>query len=336
MVRFPVVYSEKGRRLPKPDVLAEFPAVLGYYEYDGCVEYPLRYEEEQEDEAHREVLEDLVYIAHEFPQRLFPRILEPFPINEFVLVHIHMEAGVIEPVELVGLRARETVELLVDVDSFLRESFDDADFAINDFGKRVGILRLRGEARYLIVCGERACECLVDRGALLLKHFRLAREIVYLRLNSVDIFGEVFRVEPLDDCKHVLDALALHLEGEIAAALVGIGILEDDIRTRFERLDTRARIVEVARLNVGAVLRDLELFGIVACRPLRRNRIRHGVTGRELRHHCAFTHGVSRLTSVSVVIVIGRHCHVIGNAAAVSGSDHSYRAPYLPRERTER
>ena len=99
-------------------------------------------------------MEDLVYIAHEFPQRLFPRILEPFPINEFVLVHIHIEAGVIEPVELVGLGAGETVELLVDIDALLREALDDADFSINDFGKRVGILRLCGEARYLIVCGE--------------------------------------------------------------------------------------------------------------------------------------------------------------------------------------
>src|SRR3990167_10103421 len=127
MVRFPVVYSEKGRRLPKPDVLAEFPAVLGYHQHNRCVEYPLRDKEKQEDEVNREVLQDLVYIPHEFPQRLPPRILEPFPIHEFVLVHVHIEAGVIESVELVGLGAREAVELLVDVDSFLRETLDDTD-----------------------------------------------------------------------------------------------------------------------------------------------------------------------------------------------------------------
>ena len=143
-----------SRFLTEPDVFAEFPRVFGDYEHDGCVEYPLRDKEKQEDEVNREVLQDLVYIPHEFPQRLPPRILEPFPIHEFVLVHVHIEAGVIESVELVGLGAREAVELLVDVDSFLRETLDDTDFAINDFGKRVGILRLCGEARYLIVCGE--------------------------------------------------------------------------------------------------------------------------------------------------------------------------------------
>src|SRR3989344_326783 len=141
---------------------------VSYPDMTSCVKYPLRDKEKQEDEVNREVLQDLVYIPHEFPQRLPPRILEPFPIHEFVLVHVHIEAGVIESVELVGLGAREAVELLVDVDSFLRETLDDADFAINDFGERVGILRLRGEARYLIVCGERACKRLVDRSAVLL------------------------------------------------------------------------------------------------------------------------------------------------------------------------
>jgi hypothetical protein len=99
---------------------------------------------------------------------------------------------------------------------------DDLDAALDNLSQAPGIARLCREAGDFVVGTGGARERGINLGKLLFQDVFLARKVVDLILDRVRIFIEVLRIEIFEPCEHFWDACVLHLEGETAAAIVGI------------------------------------------------------------------------------------------------------------------
>src|SRR3989344_2810718 len=113
-----------------PDVSGNFPTVFRYEENDERVDGELKDEEQEADEIHRDVLNDLVRVHDELSDRLFPRILDVLTVNELALVHADFEIRIQGAVELLLLSTSEPLKLCVDVEALLRQPFDENKSAV--------------------------------------------------------------------------------------------------------------------------------------------------------------------------------------------------------------